>query len=72
MVRYETISGAMGYTSGINYPPGKFRNFAGLALVEDRELIRQRNWDEATAAQQFCTVQVMLSQIFVSEAARLD
>jgi hypothetical protein len=33
--------------SGINYPKGEFQTFAEFALVEDHELIRQRNWDEA-------------------------
>src|SRR5688572_29154386 len=71
VVSYQTIGGGTGYTSGIHYPEGKFRNFAELAVIEDHWLIRQRNWDIATADQQLCAIQVMISNS-PAEAARLN
>lgn len=72
VIHFETISGVTGNTSGINYPPGKFRNFAELALIEDHELIRQRNWGEATADQQYCALNVMTSKAPSDVVARLN
>jgi|SRR5687767_1437778 hypothetical protein len=71
VVAYRSIGGGASFTSGINHPKGQYRNFAELALVEDHWLIKQRNWGEATADQQFCRVQLMLSKSR-AEAARLD
>jgi hypothetical protein len=71
VVAYQGITGGSGYTSGINHPKGQYRNYAELALVEDIWLIKQRNWGEATADQQFCRIQVMLSKSR-AEAARLE
>jgi hypothetical protein len=71
VVAYRGITGGSGYTSGINHPKGQYRNYAELALVEDVWLIKQRNWGEATADQQFCRIQVMLTKPH-AEAARLN
>jgi hypothetical protein len=71
VVAYRSIGGGAGYTSGINHPKGQYRNYAELALVEDIWLIKQRNWDEATADQQVCRIHVMLSKPR-AEAALLD
>ena len=57
VVAYQTIGGGNGYTSGIHYPEGRFRNFAEFALIDDQELIRQRNWGISTDQQQFCAIQ---------------
>ena len=72
VVHFESISGVPANTSGINYPPGKFRDFAELALTEDHELIRQRNWDEATADQQYCALNVMTSKAPSQVVTRLN
>jgi hypothetical protein len=71
VVAYQSVSGEAGYTSGINRPPGQYGNFAEFVLVDDNGLIKQRNWEEATAAQQFCRVHVMFSKS-PAELERLD
>jgi hypothetical protein len=71
VVAYQTIGGGNGYTSGIHYPEGGFHNFAEFALIDDHELIRQRNWGISTDQQQFCAVQVTISKS-PNEAARLN
>jgi hypothetical protein len=72
VVKFETISGATANTSGIHHPPGRFRDFAELAIDEDHELIRQRNWGEATAEQQYCALKVMMAKAPSDVATRLD
>lgn len=71
VVAYRSVSGETGYTSGINNPPGQYRDFVDLVLVQDHWLIKQRNWEEATATQQYCRIHVMFSKS-PSELARLD
>ena len=71
VVAYRSVSGETGYTSGINYPRGQYRDFVDFVLVQDHWLIKQRNWEEATATQQYCRIQVMFSKS-PAELARLD
>jgi hypothetical protein len=71
VVAYQSVSGEAGYTSGINYPRGQYRGFVDLVMVQDHWLIKQRNWEEATAPQQYCRIHVLFSRS-PAELARLD
>jgi hypothetical protein len=71
VVAYRSVSGEMGYTSGINYPRGQYRDFVDLVLVQDHWLIRQINRGEATVSQQYCRIHVLFSRS-PAELARLD
>jgi hypothetical protein len=71
VVAYRSVSGESGYTSGINYPRGQYRDFVDFVLVQDHWLIKQRNWEEATATQQYCRIHAMFSKS-PAELARLD